>query len=84
MEHVLVLIILTLTGLMALRLVLIPVRLLWRMAMHAASGFLCLWILNSVSGFTGLLFPLNAATVAAAGFLGVPGMALMALLQRMG
>ena len=38
-------------------------------------------ILNSVSGMTGIFFPINAVTVLIAGFLGLPGMALMALVS---
>ncbi|HCP71252.1 MAG TPA: SigmaK-factor processing regulatory BofA, partial [Clostridiales bacterium] len=44
-------------------------------------GFLCLWLLNSVSAFTGAYFPINAVTVLVAGFLGLPGIGVMALLE---
>ena len=84
MEDFLLLMIFTLTGLMALRLVLIPMKLLWKLGLHAAGGFVCLWILNAVGGFTGLVFPINAVTALTAGLLGVPGMALLTLLERMG
>ena len=58
-----------------------PVRWLWKAAAHSLCGFLCLWLLRSVSFATGVLIPLNAVTVAAAGFLGLPGIALCALLE---
>ena len=37
-------------------------------------------MLNGVSGFTGVNFPLNAVTVLMAGFGGVPAIGLLALL----
>ena len=81
MEKFVVLAILALVGLTALRLLLIPMRLLWKLMLHSVSGLLCLWILNSVSGFTGIILPLNAVTVLTAGLLGVPGLGLLALLE---
>jgi pro-sigmaK processing inhibitor BofA len=38
-------------------------------------------LLNSLSGFTGLLFPVNAVTALIAGFLGLPGIAALAVVQ---
>lgn len=81
MENLVVLVILALVGLTALRLLLIPMGLLWKLLLHSVSGLLCLWILNSVSDFTGIFLPLNAVTVLTAGLLGVPGLGLLALLE---
>ena len=53
-------------------------------AWHSGCGFACLWLLNSVSGFTGIAFPINAVSVLIAGFCGLPGIGLMALLAVMG
>lgn len=63
------------------RLTLTPLRAVFRLGIHCAGGFLCLWLLNTVSAVTGILFPVNAVTVAAAGFGGLPGIAAMALLS---
>ena len=71
---------LTFAAFLLLRLLLIPVRGILRFGIHSGSGLLCLWLLNAVSSFTGLLLPLNAVTVAVAGFGGLPGIAAMALL----
>ena len=57
-----------------------PLRVLFRFVWSAVSGLLCLWILNTVSEFTGVLFPINTVTVALAGFAGLPGICLIALL----
>lgn len=67
-----------------LRLLLLPLGGIAKFAIHAGCGFLCLWLLNSISGFTGIFFPINAVTVLTAGFLGVPGIGILALLEMMG
>ena len=64
-----------------LKLLVLPIRWFWKVFVNSICGFLCLWLLNSVSGFTGLLFPVNSVTVLIAGFLGLPGIALLAILQ---
>lgn len=81
MENFAVLLIPVLVGALLLRLIALPLRLLAKLGLHALCGFLCLWLLNSVSGFTGVYFPVNMVTVLLAGILGVPGIALMALLE---
>lgn len=67
----------------ALRMVLVPMSLVAKYAIHAGCGFLCLWLLNSVSGFTGIFFPINTVTILTAGFLGVPGIGVLALLEML-
>lgn len=62
------------------RLLLLPMKAIFKTAAYSISGFLCLWLLNSVSGFTGVYLPINAVTVLIAGFGGVPGIGLITLL----
>ena len=83
MENFVTLLIPALLGVLAVRSLLLPMRLAWKVGIHAGCGFLCLWLLNCVSGFTGIFFPINAVTVLVAGFLGVPGIGLLALLEVM-
>ena len=64
-----------------LRLLAAPMKLLWKLAVNSLGGLVCLWLLNWISGFTGILFPINAVTAAVAGFLGLPGILLLALAQ---
>lgn len=64
-----------------LRLIALPVRWGWKILINSGCGFVCLWLLNAVSGFTGVWFPINAVTAATAGFLGLPGIALLAAVQ---
>lgn len=63
------------------RLMILPIRWGWKIFLNSGCGFLCLWLLNSVSGFTGLHFPVNYVTVVIAGFLGLPGITVLALIQ---
>ena len=63
------------------RLCLAPLRLGWKIAANTLCGFASLWLLNLISGFTGILFPINAVTALIAGFLGLPGIAMIAGLQ---
>ena len=71
---------LLLVGLL-LRLMVLPIRWFWKLFLNSGCGFACLWLLNSVSVFTGLYFPVNYVTALIAGFLGLPGIGLLAVLQ---
>lgn len=64
-----------------LRFLILPIRWTWKLVINTACGFLCLWLLNSVSGFTGLYFPVNYVTASVTGFLGLPGIFLLAVMQ---
>lgn len=64
-----------------LRLCMTPLSLAWKIGVNTASGFICLWLLNLISGFTGILFPINAVTALIAGFLGLPGIAILGIFQ---
>lgn len=81
MENFIVLLIPILLAVFLIRLLLLPMKLVFKLAIHSACGFLCLWILNTVSGLTGIYLPINAVTVAVAGILGLPGIGLLALLE---
>ncbi len=80
MEIIIALLIPALLTVALVRLLSLPLKLGWKLLIHSACGLLCLGLLNSVSGFTGVYFPVNAVTVAIAGFLGLPGIGLMALM----
>ena len=66
-----------------LRLIALPIRWSVKILLNSACGFLCLFLLNTISGFTGVYFPINYVTVIIAGFLGLPGIGALALLQFM-
>ena len=79
MEKFVTLLIPALVALVLVRLLLMPMKLIFKVGVHSGCG--CLWLLNSVAGFTGAYFPINAVTVLVAGFLGLPGIGVMALLE---
>ena len=80
METWITLLIPALLAVILVRLLLLPIRFILKLAIHSGCGFLCLWMLNTVSVFTGILFPMNAVTVLIAGILGLPGIGLLAAL----
>ena len=67
--------------LLLLRLIAAPLRWTVKIVVNSLAGLLCLWLLNWISGFTGIVFPINAVSAAIAGFLGLPGIALLAVAQ---
>ncbi|MGN0976702.1 MAG: pro-sigmaK processing inhibitor BofA family protein [Faecousia sp.] len=80
MEEFVTLLIPALLALVLVRLLLIPMKWFFKLGIHSACGFFCLWMLNAVSAFTGIYFPINAVTILVSGFLGLPGIGIMALL----
>lgn len=80
MENFVVVLIPLIVAALLVRILLMPIRLIFKLLANSASGFLCLWLLNAVAAFTEIVFPMNAATVLIAGFLGLPGISLVALL----
>ena len=81
MENIVTLLIPVLLAIFLIRILLLPMKLIFKLVLHSLCGFLCLWLLNAVSGYTGICLPVNAVTSAIAGFLGLPGIALIALLE---
>ena len=81
MENILSLILPVLLVFLLLRIIALPVRLGVKILLNSACGFACLWRLNWIAGFTGIFFPINPVTALIAGFLGLPGIALLAVVQ---
>lgn len=67
-----------------LRLLFLPVKLIWKLLVNSFCGLACLWLLNTAAGLTGLYLPINAVTVLTAGFLGLPGIGILAFLEFLG
>ena len=83
MENFVTLLIPALLAVFLIRMLLMPLKLVFKLLLHSGCGFACLWLLNTVSGFTGIYLPVNAATVLIAGFLGIPGIGLIAWLEAL-
>ena len=81
MEKIIVLVIALLPIGLLVKVILTPMHLIWKLMVNSLCGFFCLWLLNLISGFTGVYFPINPVTAAISGFLGIPGIALLALVQ---
>lgn len=80
MENFLTILIPAALALGFLRLCAAQVKWIWKLLINSLAGFACLWLLNLISGFTGIFFPINFVTACIAGFLGVPGIILLTLL----
>ena len=80
MEKITILLIPALLAVSLLRLLLIPLKIAVKLALHSGCGFVCLWLLNLVAPFTGILFPINAVTVLIAGIFGLPGIGILAVM----
>ena len=79
MEGILSIAIPVIVGLLVLRLLLMPMKIIWKLALNSLSGFVCLWLLNLVSGITGVVFEINFFTALLVGFLGIPGIVLLVI-----
>lgn len=81
MEKIAAFIVPAIIGAALFRLMLLPIRWVLRLLLHAGGGLICLWLLNSLSPFTGIVFPINTVTVLTSGILGIPGIFLLAALE---
>ncbi|NLG25572.1 MAG: pro-sigmaK processing inhibitor BofA [Clostridiales bacterium] len=61
-------------------LLLVPMRFLWRLMAGSCLGALALWMVNQFGYLTHLSVPINPLTALIAGFLGLPGVALVVAL----
>ena len=84
MENILALIVPVLIAIFVIKLLLSQVKLIWKLAANSLSGFICLWLLNLASGLTGIVFEINFITALVVGFLGIPGIVLLLVLQFLG
>lgn len=62
-------------------LLLVPLKLLFRFLLNGIIGGIALWILNLVGGLIGVVVAINPITALTVGFLGIPGLILILLLQ---
>jgi inhibitor of the pro-sigma K processing machinery len=83
MEKIVTLLVPALLTILLVRVLLLPLKAICKIAIHSGCGFVCLWLLNTITPFTGIAFPMNAITVLIAGILGLPGIGLLAILAVM-
>ena len=65
-----------------LRLLAAPARLLLRVLLTGAAGAVVLLVFNLAAGFFGLALGINAATSLIVGFMGLPGLVMLIVVQK--
>lgn len=63
------------------RILLMPLRLVWRLVYNGVVGGVMLWLLNLVGGHFGFTIAINPITALVAGFLGIPGVIILVLFK---
>lgn len=66
-----------------IRLLFTPLRYAIYIVYHAALGAAALFVINLVGNLVGMHLPINAASAISVGYLGIPGLVLLFVLQRM-
>ena len=66
---------------LASRILLKPLRLLMRILYNSLIGLVLLLVINFLGSYIGVFIPINIVTVLVAGFLGIPGIILLLILQ---
>ncbi|WP_129721660.1 pro-sigmaK processing inhibitor BofA family protein [Xylanivirga thermophila] len=62
-------------------LLLVPFKVIWKFIFNGILGGIVLWILNMVGKHIGVVIAINPVTAIIVGFLGIPGIILILLLQ---
>jgi inhibitor of the pro-sigma K processing machinery len=62
-------------------LLLVPLKLLFRFIINGIIGGVVLWLLNLIGGLIGISIAINPVTALMVGFLGIPGLVLILLIQ---
>lgn len=63
------------------KLLLIPLKIVWRLGINAIVGGIALLIINFIGGFFGLKIDINIITALVTGILGAPGVVMILILQ---
>ncbi|MBQ9521498.1 MAG: pro-sigmaK processing inhibitor BofA family protein [Oscillospiraceae bacterium] len=58
-----------------------PLRLALKLLLNTVSGFVALWLVNLLSGVTGVYLGLNVVNALIVGVFGLPGLVLLILLK---
>lgn len=84
MEKFVIVAIPVMLSILYLRTLALPLRLMGRVGVHALLGFVCLWLMNALSGFTGVTVPVNWVTALVAGMFGAPGVGFLTVWHMTG
>ena len=83
MENIVALLVPVLIGIVIFKIIKSQIGCIWKIVVNSLSGFACLWLLNLLSGLTGIILPINFVTCLLVGALGIPGIILLVLGQLM-
>lgn len=64
------------------RVMLFPLRIVFKLIVNAVIGGLVLWVINYFGSYFGIHIPLNPITALTVGFLGIPGVVLLFVIQQ--
>lgn len=77
MPQVVSIVIVVVFAFLFIKLIATPMRLILKLLINAACGFVALFLLNMIAEITGVIFEINFLTSAIVGILGLPGVALL-------
>jgi len=63
-------------------LLVIPIKIIFKFIMNGILGALLLFIVNIIGGFVNFTIPINPVNAIVTGFLGIPGVILLIILQK--
>ena len=63
------------------KLLMVPIKLMWKLVVNAIVGALLLLVVNFVRGLIGLSLPITPVSALVAGVFGIPGVLVMLILQ---
>lgn len=66
---------------LACKLLMVPIKLIWKLVVNAIGGALMLLVINFAGGLIGLSIPITPISALIAGVFGVPGVVLLLLFQ---
>ena len=64
-----------------IRIIRLPLKWLFKLALHAAVGFVALFVFNFLGSFVGIWLEVNTFNAVVTGLLGVPGVILLLLFK---
>lgn len=79
MHELIVLIVPAILVFLLIKLITKPMRLIFKLLLNTACGFLCLILLNALAVITGYVFEVSFLTAVIVGVLGMPGIILLIL-----
>lgn len=81
MQEVLSVVLSVLSIFLLVKLLSTPLRWFWKLCINTLSGAVLLALVNLLAPLTGLLIPITAPSAALVGFFGLPGFALVVIMQ---